>query len=45
MSNQLFGVKPWDHIMLAMAALMLGCGTAGVGDPGAARWRRGAMTG
>ncbi len=24
MSNQLFGVKPWDPIMLAMAALMLG---------------------
>jgi predicted permease len=24
MSNQLFGVKPWDPIMLALAALMLG---------------------
>jgi ABC-type antimicrobial peptide transport system permease subunit len=23
-SNQLFGVKPWDPIMLALAALMLG---------------------
>ena len=24
MSNQLFGVKPWDPVMLALAALMLG---------------------
>src|SRR5690348_18097353 len=24
MTNQLFGVKPWDPIMLALAALMLG---------------------
>ncbi len=24
MSNQLFGVKPWDPIMLTLAALMLG---------------------
>jgi predicted permease len=24
MNNQLFGVKPWDPVMLAMAALMLG---------------------
>jgi len=24
MSNQLYGVKPWDPIMLALAALMLG---------------------
>jgi ABC-type antimicrobial peptide transport system permease subunit len=24
MNNQLFGVKPWDPIMLTLAALMLG---------------------
>jgi putative ABC transport system permease protein len=24
MSKQLFGVKPWDPIMIAVAALMLG---------------------
>jgi len=24
MTNQLFGVKPWDPVMLALAALMLG---------------------
>jgi ABC-type antimicrobial peptide transport system permease subunit len=24
MNNQLFGVKPWDPVMLALAALMLG---------------------
>jgi ABC-type antimicrobial peptide transport system permease subunit len=24
MTNQLFGVKPWDPIMLALAALLLG---------------------
>ena len=43
MTDQLFGVKPWDPVMLTLATLLLGLGSAaGVGDPGAARGRRGA---
>ncbi len=41
MTDQLFGVKPWDPIMLTLATLLLGIGSAaGVVDTGATRGRR-----